>query len=98
MRVHLEHGNSLTDSSKGTGHTILEPEQVSTLANFLNNEAQGLKRGRKRKRVISYDDPGNEDGSGTATPMKRLKRTLSDIGKDWACQEMGCDKMFKTVS
>jgi hypothetical protein len=45
------------------------------------------RRGRKRAR---------EDDEAERTD-KRLKRTESDIGKDWMCNESDCDKRFKTV-
>jgi hypothetical protein len=46
------------------------------------------RRGRKRAR-----EEENEDRA-----ENRLKRTDSDVGKDWMCNEPECDKKFKTVS
>jgi len=46
------------------------------------------RRGRKRAREEEDEDRVD----------KRLKRTDSDVGKDWMCNEPECDKKFKTVS
>jgi hypothetical protein len=50
---------------------------------------------RKRKRQDST-------AAGTSTAdteaVKKLRRTCSEFGKEFACQEDGCVKRFKTVS
>ena len=51
---------------------------------------RGRKRGRHPDSDSNYED---EPERG-----KRLKRTESDVGKDWLCNEPECDKQFKTVS
>lgn len=49
-------------------------------------------RKRKRTESVAYAAvPENND-------VKKLRRTTSDLGKEFGCSEDGCGKRFKTVS
>lgn len=48
---------------------------------------------RKRKRQDSAADMSAKESEG----VKKLRRCSSEFGKEFACQEDGCVKRFKTV-
>lgn len=49
---------------------------------------------RKRKRMESVAHASLTDNND----VKKLRRTTSDLGKEFGCSEDGCRKRFKTVS
>lgn len=93
LKVHAEHGDSPYEPEAGT--LQLGPGDVVDV----KTESDMPSRGRKRTRDDDlYVDTEEDDGHPKSSDLnKRLKRTESEVGKDWICDtDPSCDKKFKT--
>jgi hypothetical protein len=84
MIIHAEHGDSLVEPK--SSREMKREEELLAI--------EPLTRGRKRRRT----SVPSQTATPERTPSKRLKRSESDVGKDFTCEEEGCDKKFKRVS
>lgn len=88
LRVHTERGDIdfRLDPSTQQSQSLSGNTLPSALL-LDDDEEEMIQTPRKRKRPEVPEEM-----------RKRLKRTDSQVGKDWVCEEGDCVKAFKTVS
>lgn len=92
VKVHIDRGDILCPNPSSSSRHSPSPAPTPGRTTRASSEA-AVPRGRKRTRDPDYADVDDELERHT----KRLKRTESDVGKDWMCNEPECHKQFKTV-
>lgn len=93
VKVHIDRGDILGPNPSSSSRHSPSPAPAPGRTTRASSEA-AVSRGRKRTRDPDYVDLDEDSERHT----KRLKRTESDVGKNWMCNEPECDKQFKTVS
>ena len=87
IKVHVDRGDMMDEPQEQANPQVSSPATGDS-DDYTPEVESRERRGRKRAREEEDDDRAE----------KRLKRTDSDVGKDWMCNEPECDKKFKTVS
>lgn len=104
LKTHAEHGDDLVISS--THHDAADQRangahSAEHLEKFDDSDDEDpqdpsyrpeIIRDLKRKRMDSISAPAAE-----VNEVKKLRRSTSDLAKEFACREEGCTKRFKTV-